>query len=362
MNGDFTVELNGGLTVERNGGFTIERVAVHLVDRQLPGPRFAQEEIDFTAFSESDIEVLGKFFSGHLDTIWKAPEGLRTRSAKFKGLAVMRGYYEQLTKSTSQFFDLSRHMAQRLHDVSQGKTTSPGLLMVLWFHKTGDERSFLGLLKMDPGRADKVTFRQDEAQNILLGLAVRQIERALPDPGTRILKWAAIPHPDRPTFDVKVKDQEAARDPAQYFMAFLGCEARLSAKEQAKVLLDTIPAYAQEYHPKEDWKAAAREVVEELEEEPVITPEVVKKKIQELGVLADFQEQAFQGKLVDAKVEDLHISPHDLQQRHIQYKLLPTNIIIRGPWAVMDDLVEIVPLNDDVEFRIRTPEYRKSYE
>jgi hypothetical protein len=272
----------------------------------------------------------------------------------------MRRYYEELVQDTSQFFQRSRDLAQRLYDVSRGRRTSPGLLMVLWFRKTGDDRQFLGLFKMDPGRSHKITLRQDEIGNILLDLAVRHIEQALPDPNDRVLKWAVIPHPTRPAFDVKVKDQETGADPAQYFMAFLGCEARPSEKQQVRSLLEALPTYAQEYHAEEDWEAAVRDVVEELEEEPAITPEVVVEKIQELRVLDGFQEKAFRDKLAAFEVEDLYISSIVLRAAKVQYRL-PSGIIIKGPRAPMESLVQVASLDGDIEFRIRTPSYEKSY-
>ena len=344
-----------------NSGFSIERVALHLVDRQLPGPQFAEQEVDLAAFHRpEDVEALESFFSGHLDKIWTAREGRRTRAASFGELADMRRYYEELTEDTMQFFQRSRDMAQRLYDVSRGRRTSPGLLMVLWFRATGDERQFLGLLKMDPGRSDKITLRQDEVGSVLLDLAVRHIEQALPDPSDRVLKWAVIPHPTRPAFDVKVKDEESGADPAQYFMAFLGCEAKPSERQQARGLLEALPIYAQEYHAEEDWEAAVREVVEELEEEPLITPEVVVEKIQELGVLEGFQEQAFRDKLVGFGAGELYVSSAILRVAKLQYRL-PSGIIIKGPHAAMESLVQIVSMDGDTEFRIRTPSYEKSY-
>ena len=344
-----------------NSGFSVERVALHLVDRQLPGPQFAEQEVDLAAFHRpEDVEALQGFFSGHLNEVWMAQEGRRTRAASFTELADMRQYYEELLRDTPQFFQRSRDMAQRLHDVSRGRRTSRGLLMVLWLRSTGDERQFLGLFKMDPGRSDKITLRQDEVGNVLLDLAVRHIEQALPDPGDRILKWAVIPHPTRPAVEFKVKDQESGAAPAQYFMTFLGCEARPSEKQQARGILEALPTYAQEYHAEEDWETAVREVVEELEEEPVITPEVVVEIIQELDVLDGFQEVAFRDKLVEFEAEELYVSSAILRAAKVQYRL-PSGIIIKGPRAAMESLIQIVPMDGDIEFRIRTPSYKKSY-
>ncbi len=233
--------------------------------------------------------------------------------------------------------------------------------MVLWFQVSEDERPFLGLFKMDPGRSERVALQQDEAGNVLLRLAVRYIEQALPDPRDRVLKWAVIPHPTRRAFDVKAKDEQGGSDPAQYFIDFLDCKCRPSEKKHAHGLLRALSGYAQEQHAAEDWRTAVYELVQELGDEPVITPDVVVKKGEETGVLESFQEQAFRKKLVDFEAEDLYISSSSLRAVKIQYDL-SNGIVIRGPRDVMESLVQIVPVNgEEVEFHIRAASYSKNY-
>jgi hypothetical protein len=163
--------------------FDIKRVALHLVDRKMAQPGLATGEIDLEVFDRAqDREVLRNFFSGHLTKTWTATEGRRTFAATFGWSSAMRQHYEELSRDTSSFFERSCDIARRLHSSSQKRRASRGLLMVLWFRVPGDERPFLGLFKMDPGRSERVALQQDEAGNVLLQLAVQYIEQALPDP------------------------------------------------------------------------------------------------------------------------------------------------------------------------------------
>jgi nucleoid-associated protein YejK len=329
------------------GEFSIERVALHLVDRNMAQPGLATGEINLEVFDRArDREVLRNFFSGHLTKVWTTTEGRRTFAAKFDRSSVMRQYYQELSRDTSSFFERSCDIARRLHSSSQKRRASRGLLMVLWFQVSEDERPFLGLFKMDPGRSERVALQQDEAG---------------PDPRDRVLKWAVIPHPTRRAFDVKAKDEQGGSDPAQYFIDFLDCKCRPSEKKHTEGFLRALAGYAQEQHATEDWRTAVYELVQELGDEPVITPDVVVKKVEETGVLESFQEQAFRKKLVDFEAEDLYISSSSLRAVKIQYDL-SNGIVIRGPRDVMESLVQIVPVNgEEVEFRIRAASYRKNY-
>jgi hypothetical protein len=341
--------------------FVVERVALHLVDRELDGPRFAEQEIDLAAFTApEDVEALRDFFSGHLGKAWSARESRQTRAASFRQPSDMQGDYRKLDEDISGFFTRSRHMAQRLYDASQGTRASAGLLMVLWFRKAGDERRFLGLFKMDPGTSDRITLRRDEEGDLLLDLAVRRIEQVLPDPRDSVLKWAVVPHPTRLAFDVKVRDQEGGGDPAQYFMRFLGCEAKPSEREQLRDLLGLLPEYASKHHRDQDWEAGVRDVIQALEREAVITPEAVVQTIEEMDVFDGFQKRVFRDEMARSQAKELYASPRVLRTTKIRYRL-PSGITIEGPRAVMESLVRIVPLNGDEEFRIRTPSHERRY-
>lgn len=342
--------------------FQVKRVALHQLDRQAPGPQLAEGEINLEAFGSEELAILGSFFSGHLEKAWAARESRRTVAANFKS-TVMSQHYAGISKDANSFFEHSCALAKRLHKASKGVPASPGLLMVMWLRVSGDERAFLGLFKMDPGEARRIALEQDEAGNVLLKLAVERIQQALPDPRDPPLKWAVIPHPTRPSFDVKAKDEQASPDPALYFMDFLDCKAAASEKTQTESLVKAVTGYAEERHADEAWRPAVQDVLNALgalDKEPIITPDVAVETIKRSGAFRDFQEEAFIKKLKELKAEELRVSCARLRALKVEYRL-DNGITIRGPRAVMENLVEIVPADGGSEFRVRTPGYKKSY-
>lgn len=343
--------------------FAVEHVALHLVDRELSGPRFSNQEVKFGAFTEKeDREALIEFFDGHLGKVWETEEGRRTLAGIFKDESPLLDYHKEIKQDPGCFFERSRDLAARLHDVSKGVRASPGLLMVVWFVvDTGDKgREHLGLFKMDPGPSHKIALRTGRAGETLLELAVRHVEQALPDPRDQVLKWAVLPHPTRPTYHVKAKDQQGGQDPAKYFMNFLGCEVRLSESQQIDNLLKAIPQYAQAFHSEEDWQLAIGELVQELEQEPLVTTKTVVEKIEELRSFEGFNEQAFRETLAKHKAAELAITSRVLGRTKLEYRL-PSGIVIRGPRIAMENLVEVYEDDGQVEFRISSPGYRKKY-
>jgi hypothetical protein len=339
--------------------FHVERVALHLVDRKEAEPRLAPSEIDLTVFEPDEAHVIHDFFSGHLDKVWEAQEGRRTFAAKFRSDA-MAQHYQAISGDASSFFERSCQIAQRLHTVSKKVPASPGLLMVLWLLVPGDEQPYLGLFKMDPGEAERITLPLDEAGNLLLNLAVERIKRVLPDPRDRVLKWAVIPHPTRAGFDVKAKDEQGGVDPAWYFMDFLDCHAVPSEKRQTKGLLQALTAYAQERHAGEDWEPAVQGLLDQLAARPVITPEVVTETIEKSKTFEGFQPEPFLTVLGDKKAGELRVTADQLQAIQIEYAL-DNDISIKGPRSVVENLVQVVPLDGGYEFRIRTPGFQKRY-
>jgi nucleoid-associated protein YejK len=344
-----------------SGEFTVERVALHLVDRSLPGPRFSEREIDLDNYeNQTDRRVIETFFSGHLKDVWFAEEGLRTRAALFEAPSQVKSCYQELLGDPDRFYGVSRMLAQCLHDVSKSVTSAKGILMVLWFRQQGDERSFLGLFKMDHGPTEKVTLHQQEAHAFLLNLVVQHIEQALPDPGGRVQKWAVLPHPTRPAFDVKVKDETSRAEPAQFFLKFLGARATLSEKRQAWALFEAMRDYAGERHVGQDWVAGLMETADQLEKFPHITPDVVAQVMGGMRGLEGFQTSEFLRKLVEMKAGDLNISSGVWRRMKVQYQL-PSGIVLRGPRQAMESLVELVELDGETEFRIRSKGFKKSY-
>ena len=339
--------------------FQVERAALHLVDRNDEQAQLAEGEIDLTAFDSEELKTIRAFFNGHLNQVWKAQEGRKTVAGTFKSEA-MSQHYQAVLGDPASFFDHSCQIAQRLHEVSKKVRASTGLLMVLWFRVRGEEQAFLGLFKMDPGDTERIALQQDEAGNLLLDLAVQRIQQTLPDPRDKLLKWAIIPHPTRTTFDVKAKDEQGGADPAEYFMEFLDCHSVASEKNQAKALIKTFDTYAREHHADEDWEPGVVSLLSELETEPKITPEVVLEKVEEAEIFDDFQEGSFLETLEKHKAKELNISSRQFRAIKIEYRL-ENGITIKGPRSVMENIVKIVAVDGESEFRIRTPGYRKRY-
>ena len=52
--------------------FNVERVALHLINKKYDKLNLADHEVDLGAFtSKEDIDAVKKFFSGHLQVVWK---------------------------------------------------------------------------------------------------------------------------------------------------------------------------------------------------------------------------------------------------------------------------------------------------
>lgn len=343
------------------GEFHVERIALHLVDRSLPGPRFSRREIVLATYERpQDRQALTDFFAGHLEDVWKAEESQRTRTAFLAPDSQVKSCYQSLLEDLDRFFEVSKLLAQRLHDVSKGVTSAKGVLMVIWFRRKGVEQPFLGLFKMDHGPAEKITLRLEEAEDFLLELAVQHIDQALPDPGGRVQKWAVLPHPNRQAFDVKVRDETSRVEPAYFFLKFLGAKMTLSEKHQSSVLLEAMQAYADKRHPGQDWKESLIQAANKLEKYPLITPAVVVEVMQVTPGMENFQKDVFLSILAGMNAADLSISSEVLRTTKIQYDL-PSGILLRGPRQSMESLVELVSIDGETEFRIRSKGYKKSY-
>lgn len=335
--------------------YQVNKVALHPVSKSQPQP--ATDEIVLSTFSAPDQQAIQDFFAGHLKHIWGAGEARTTSSAQFNGNSKIQEYYQDLNSNPANFFRHSCDMANLLNQAAQGTNASDGVLMVLWLTADEDARNFLALLKMEPARADRIALTSKGKQ--LLTLAVRHIDEALPEPGDQVLKWAITPHPGRPSYNVKVRDEEG-KELAQYFMNFLGCVPRLSEKKQTEMILGILPQYAERFHPAADAKAVLS-VLDELEQALIITPDVVVNKIKQNKRFRNFDEKKFRDQLDQSEIGDLAVSGSTWRATKIQYKL-PSGIVIKGPRSVMENQVAIADLGDEVEFRIRSPKnYDKSY-
>ena len=342
--------------------YVVEKAALHLIDRTKAGAVCRPNEIDLVALQKNaDFSVVNQFFSGHLDHVYTAEENQRTRSAVFEDQAVVSQFYKEIAADINRFYPRSCDLAQRLYDVSKKKRTSPGVLLILWFRKATNSTPFLALFKMDPGPSNTISLNQDNSGDLLLDLAIHHFEHSLPDESSRVLKWAITPHPNRSNYNVKVRDEQGGSDTSLYFMEFLGCAARLSEKDQGRALLDILPAYAQTTHPGEDCSEAVQSVLQELEAVPTITPALVFETAQRMNVLPNFQLDTFQAELAKQKSEDLNIPSTVLKSAKIEYSL-PSGIVIKGPRATIEHLVEEIDLEDgSKELRIRTPSFERKY-
>jgi len=337
--------------------YQVDRVALHLVSKD--GAQLAKEEILLGDFSLEDQKSIQEFFAAHLKHIWNAGEARTTCSAQFQATSEIQKYYENLRLDQAKFFSYSGEMAKLLQKAAQKTRASAGVLMVLWLRTDGDDRSFLALLKLEPARADKIALSQSNGK-LLLKLAVRHIDQALPEPGDQVLKWAITPHPNRSAYQVKVRDEEG-KELAQYFMKFLGCDARLSERKQIERILQIIPDYTREHHRKVDLSTVVPTVLADLEQVATITPDVVIDKIKENKAFKNFSEDNFRKELEQAKISDMSVSADALRATKLQYKL-PSGIIIKGPRAVMESQIKMVSVGNEVEFRIRsTKQYEKTY-
>jgi nucleoid-associated protein YejK len=335
--------------------YQVNRVALHLVSKD--EAQLATKEIILSDFPPADQDAIQEFFAGHLKHIWNVGEARTTSSAQFHDHSDIQKYYQDLNTDSSNFFAHSCEMAKLLQKAAERTNASRGVLMVLWL--SVEQQNFLTLIKMEPARADKIALTESKGK-ALLSLAVRHIDQALPEPGDQVLKWAITPHPNRPPYHVKVRDEEG-KELAQYFMKFLGCVPRLSEKKQIEKILGLIPDYTQRFHATVDAATVVPTVLAEFEQAPIITPDVVVDKIKETKKFRNFDEKKFREQLTEAEIGDLAVSSTAWKATKIQYKL-PSGIVIKGPRSVMENLVTVVEKGNEVEFRIRSPKnYERSY-
>src|SRR6185503_19766249 len=98
-------------------GFTVTNVALHLINKKNNELRFADHEIDRTAFRPVDNQAIDEFFDGHLKAIWEAPESNTIRTAAFLKESKIKAQYTAIKKQSSPFLKESVIMAQALFDI-----------------------------------------------------------------------------------------------------------------------------------------------------------------------------------------------------------------------------------------------------
>jgi hypothetical protein len=326
--------------------FTVSHVALHLIDKRNNDIRLSDREVDRSGFAPADNLAIDSFLEGHLRAIWTAPESNTIRAATFSKGSKIKSQYAAIKSKHSPFLGESAVMAQALFEVAP-KNSSSGLLMAVWFTARGDRRQFLALLKMDPGKSDRITLRA-KGDQLLLDLAVQHIERELPDPDSnnRVLKWAVTPHPTL-AYDVKIKDSQSTPDPAVYFMNFLGCDARKTEKQQLSELFKSLP------------EPAINKLVPQIGAASV-DGRVSLDSIKQSNTLTTTQLNALQQGLTTAGVPDLNISSQAIENARLSYHL-SNEIVIKGPLLAMKR-VQINRVGSDYEFRIRANDYEPFYE
>jgi hypothetical protein len=328
-------------------GFTVTNVALHLINKKEDELRFADHEIDRTAFRPVDNQAIDEFFDGHLKAIWDAPGSNTIRAANFLKTSKIKAQYTAIKTESSPFLKESVNMAQALYDIAP-KSSSAGLLMALWFTARGKRRPFLALLKMDPGKSDKIIVRS-KGDQLLLDLAVQHIEQALPDPeaNNRVLKWAVTPHPTL-GYDVKIKDSQSTPDPAAYFMTFLGCEARKSERQQLAAVLGGLST------------AAVNRLIPQIGAASV-DGRLSLGSIGKSNILTKSEIDVLERKVKAAGAEDLNVSSQAIENAKLIYRL-SNDIVIRGPLLEMKRIQINPDGNNAVEFRIRANSYEEVYE
>lgn len=346
-------------------GFEIERIAIHLVDKESPGPtkaaRYSPKEVVSGDYSPDDWQSIQTFLAGHLSRAFQAPEGTRSMPARFAPKSEIRRLYEDLsTHGTGRFFDHSKTMADRLFQVSPGNA-SKGLLLALWFRTDDDPRPLLGLFKLDPGKRDQIILESD----LLVRLAVEHINLALPESDEAVLKWALVPHPEQregePPF-VKVRDtQRPGAELAIYFMKFLGCAQSPSARRQAQSVFEVLEAYGQEVHPKQNWRPRLGQLLKKLAPQEIVTPKSLVEAVKAAGVFTELKEEVLVTKLASSDAAALQVDGKILSEMHLTY-ILPSDIIIRGPVGAMRSLVQVDRVDGGYELRIKTPTYKEKLE
>ena len=326
--------------------FTVNRIALHLINKKDNKLDLADHEIDLKAFNPTDLAAVRIFFSGHLRLVWDAAEGNTIRAAKFLKASEIRKHYSDLKTGTSQFLQQSRQMAESLFAIAP-KNSSTGLLMALWLEARDDNRPFLALFKMDPSRSDKIALL-NRGDQLLLDLAVKHIDQALPEPGDRVLKWAVTPHPTR-QYDVKIKDSQSSTEPALYFMKFLGCEAQSTEKQQLNQLFKDVPL------------EAVDRLRQEIKQETSIDARVLSASVDRSKVLTKFHKEVLSKNLATAEAKNIAMLPRTILGAKVGYRLA-NGIVIKGPLAAMRDVAIKSLGKNEVEFRIRTTKYESFYD
>jgi hypothetical protein len=134
------------------------------------------------------------------------------------------------TCSIETFDDVSRVAMERLRASARRPATS-GVVLFLRGQRASGQR-FVALLKMSPGPVSHTQFNPRTSAS--RAIKVTNLQNVLPEPG-ELRKAAVLPSPAGPP--LRVVDLQG-RDPAGYWLRFLGAADRPRQKEIAEMLVE----------------------------------------------------------------------------------------------------------------------------
>lgn len=285
-------------------------------------------EVDLSAFTSGEREIIEDFLTSHLSRAWRLPESGRTRSARFQPDSLIGGVFNRLgTPGRDDFLADSHRIARRLVKVTPSRA-SRGLLMVLLFQRA--DVDYLGLFKFDPGTHDSIYLKEDDAGQMLLELAARRVEYELPQPGDRVLKWAVIPHPTNEDFEIKLRDEQGDREPAFYFVDFLECRDYESGGWQAAQAIELVLQHSKEKRRLQAARTGTTQVATNAShsQEAVTLPTLL-EWLQESGLVREAELEAFKERIRSSRAADLRAQPEVFKRLRLTYEL-STGIKISG--------------------------------
>ena len=128
----------------------IKQLAIHYIDKQLPGPRYAATTQQPGCLDPTIIEFLLRLVC----KVWNAADTGSTRSGHFRNDCkqphdgpAAKPYIEQILQNRGYFLDASIGLADHLYNQTPA-TASPGLLTVLELYHPGHRASYLAILKI----------------------------------------------------------------------------------------------------------------------------------------------------------------------------------------------------------------------
>jgi hypothetical protein len=341
--------------------FEVDRFSLHFIDtknKKSISPK-SEKETMLDSLEKSDKDKIANFFGRHLSQVWdKGESGSAVNSANFQEDALVSKLYQEIIEDGKKYFKNSNAIAKHLYDISPS-TANPGVLIILLFHKEGIDKHFLGLLKMDPSQEDKMTL-SSEAEDFPLKIMVKIIDRALPEPGDKVQKWAILPNPIR-DMGVLFRDNTSTSDPAEYLKKFLGCIAEPKEGPVIKGVYKVIDSISKEkgIEPIGAVNSITNKAIEKGEN---VTIQGLADLMEEIKIFSNFDKSDFENKMKkEAKVEEFNIPPDKFRKTMMKFEL-PGEITIKAPLSAYNNSLKIINENNIVKFTIETtPDFKVKY-